>query len=78
LDRFAPFVKGLRRKQVVTNQSLEKIEDAVYAIVVRTSEFDLPTEILDDIVVQSMSNYVHQDKRSNRNAGSDNEHEGDY
>lgn len=29
LDRFTPFVKGLRKKQVVTNQSLEKIENGI-------------------------------------------------
>jgi len=28
-DRFTPFVKGLRKKQVVTNQSLEKIENGI-------------------------------------------------
>lgn len=29
-DRFTPFVKGLRKKQVVTNQSLEKIENGIW------------------------------------------------
>ncbi|KAG8220025.1 Translin family-domain-containing protein [Butyriboletus roseoflavus] len=77
-DRFTPFVKGLRKKQVVTNQSLEKIEHAVYAIVVRTSEYDLPPEILDDIITQSMSNHAHKDKRSNRDIGSDDERDYDY
>ncbi|KAG9314583.1 Translin [Chiua virens] len=81
-DRFAPFIKGLRKKQVVTNQSLEKIEDdiwsSVYAIAVRTSEYDLPPEMLDDIIIQSMSHYAHKDRRINRDAGSDDEHEGDY
>ncbi|KAH0838515.1 Translin [Lanmaoa asiatica] len=76
-DRFTPFVKGLRKKQVVTNQSLEKIENAVYAIVVRTSEYDLPPEILDDIITHSMSNPAYKDKR-NRDTGSDDEHEYDY
>lgn len=28
-DRYTPFVQGLRRKQVVTNQSLEKIENGI-------------------------------------------------
>ncbi|KAF8559331.1 Translin [Imleria badia] len=77
-DRFTPFVKGLRKKQVVTNQSLEKIENAVYAIVVRTSEYDLPTEILDDIIIQSMTNYAYKEKRRNRDVGNDDEHEYDY
>lgn len=51
---------------------------AVYAIVVRTSEYDLPPEILDDIITQSMSIYTHKDKRGNRNVGSDDEQEYDY
>ena len=29
-DRFAPLIKGLRKKQTVTNQSLEKIENGIY------------------------------------------------
>lgn len=29
-DRFAPFVRGLRKKQLVTNQSLEKIENGIW------------------------------------------------
>ncbi|KAF8446189.1 Translin [Boletus edulis BED1] len=77
-DRFAPFVKGLRKKQVVTSQSLEKIEHAVYAIVVRTSEYDLPQEILDDIIGQSMSSNAYKEKRRNRDVGSDDEREYDY
>lgn len=28
-DRLTPFVKGLRKKQIVTSQSLEKIENGV-------------------------------------------------
>ncbi|KDQ54767.1 hypothetical protein JAAARDRAFT_348283 [Jaapia argillacea MUCL 33604] len=52
-----PFVKGLAKKQSVTNQSLQKIEDAAYAIAVRTSEFDLPPDILDDIVARCVSGY---------------------
>lgn len=50
----------------------------MYAIVVRTSEYDLPPEILDDIIIQSMSNYAYKEKRSNRDVGSDDEHECDY
>jgi len=47
---FTPNIHDLRKKQLVTAQSLEKIEDATYAIVVRGSEYDLPQEMLDDIV----------------------------
>lgn len=50
----------------------------MYAIVVRTSEYDLPPEMLDDIIIQSMSDYAYKDKRSNRDVGSDDEHEDHY
>jgi len=56
-ERFTPYVRELRKKQSVTSQSLEKLEDAVYAIFVRSSEYNLPPEMLDDIVAQSISNY---------------------
>ncbi|KXN83588.1 Translin-associated protein X [Leucoagaricus sp. SymC.cos] len=54
-EQYTPFVPDLRKKQAVTGQSLEKIEDAAYTIVVRSSEYDLPPEILDHIVAQSIS-----------------------
>ncbi|EIW86435.1 Translin [Coniophora puteana RWD-64-598 SS2] len=66
-DRFTPHIYELSKKQHVTAQSLEKIEtgkllsfallllSAVYSIVVRGSEFDLPQEVLDDIIARSMS-----------------------
>ncbi|KAF5337309.1 hypothetical protein D9611_003198 [Ephemerocybe angulata] len=77
-DRFTPFIYELRKKQSVTTQSLEKIEDswcfplalvkrpdrlflAVYAICVRSSEYDLPPEMLDDIVAS-----ISQSSRSKR------------
>ncbi|KAJ4476691.1 Translin [Lentinula aciculospora] len=56
-ERFTPYVWELHKKQVVTAQSLSKIEDAVYTAVLRTSEFDLPAEMLDDIVNQTVSSY---------------------
>ncbi|KAF8168281.1 Translin [Crassisporium funariophilum] len=56
-ERMTPYIRDLNKKQAVTTQSLEKIEDAAYAIVVRSSEYDLPPEMLDDIVAQSISNY---------------------
>ncbi|KAH9921999.1 Translin [Epithele typhae] len=52
---FTPQFKELRKKQFVTNQSLEKIENATYAIAVRTSEYDLPPEMLEDLVRQMVS-----------------------
>ncbi|KAF6766212.1 Translin [Ephemerocybe angulata] len=60
-DRFTPFIYELRKKQSVTTQSLEKIEDTVYAICVRSSEYDLPPEMLDDIVGS-----ISQSSRSKR------------
>jgi len=56
-ERWTPYVRELKKKQSVTTQSLEKIEDAAYAIMVRTSEYDLSPEMLDDIVAQSISSY---------------------
>ncbi|KAF8807240.1 Translin [Phlegmacium glaucopus] len=57
-EQVTPYIRDLQKKQAVTAQSLEKIEDAVYAIVVRSSEYDLPTELLDDIVAQSISMFT--------------------
>ncbi|KAI0662566.1 Translin [Cubamyces menziesii] len=54
-EGLTPYFKELRKKQSVTAQSLEKIEDATYAVVVRTSEFDIPPELLDDLVAQTIS-----------------------
>ncbi len=79
-ERFTSYIWDLRKKQVVTTQSLEKIEDgkritcqfkriprsltscipftpAAYAIVVRSSEYDLSPEMLDDIVARTISNF---------------------
>lgn len=66
----------MHKKQDVTSQSLQKIEDgkdfrillpantgldvvdlAIYAIVVRGSEYDLSPEMLDDIVVKCVSSF---------------------
>jgi len=56
-ERFTPYIWELQKKQNVTAQSLAKIEDVAYTAVIRTSEFDLPLEMLDDIVNQVVSNY---------------------
>ncbi|EPQ60971.1 Translin [Gloeophyllum trabeum ATCC 11539] len=56
-EGMCPRVRGLSKKQSVTNQSLQKIEDAAYTIAVRSSEYDLPSDILDDIVARSISGY---------------------
>ncbi|KAL4068281.1 Translin [Scleroderma yunnanense] len=81
LDKYTPFVKELRKKQVVTAQSLEKIENAVYAIVVRSSEYDLAPEIIDDIISQSTSNFTFRGGRFKgtfRDFVSDDEREDDF
>ncbi|KAI0076266.1 Translin [Panus rudis PR-1116 ss-1] len=54
-EAYTPYFRDLRKKQNVTTQSLEKIEDAAYAIAVRSSEYDLPPEILDDLVSRFVS-----------------------
>ncbi|KAI0651590.1 Translin [Trametes meyenii] len=59
-ERLTPYFKELRKKQSVTAQSLEKIEDAAYAVAVRTSEFDLPPELLDDLVAQTLARAADQ------------------
>jgi len=56
-EMFTPHVRDLHKKQAVTAQSLIKIEDAAYTAVVRTSEFDLPPEMLDALVSQVVSSY---------------------
>ncbi|OBZ79725.1 Translin-associated protein X [Grifola frondosa] len=55
-EGWTPYFRDLRKKQAVTSQSLQKIEDVAYAIAVRSSEYDLPPEILDDIVARTVSN----------------------
>ncbi|EJD04301.1 Translin [Fomitiporia mediterranea MF3/22] len=54
-EGFTPYVRHLGKKQSVTAQSLQKIEDTAYAIAVRTSEYDLPEDMLDDIVEHCVS-----------------------
>lgn len=79
LDKCTPFVKELRKKQLVTAQSLEKIEDAVYAIVLRSSEYDLAPKILDDIISQSISNFTYRGgKGLRRDFSSDDECDNDF
>jgi len=56
-EGMCPRVRGLSKKQHVTTQSLQKIEDAAYTIAIRSSEYDLPDDILDDIVARCISGY---------------------
>jgi len=63
-ERLTPYVRDLSKKQAVTSQSLQKIEDATYAIVVRGSEYDLPPDKLEEIVALSITNFGGtQDRR---------------
>ncbi|OCB85234.1 Translin [Sanghuangporus baumii] len=62
-EGFTPYVRHLGKKQAVTTQSLQKIEDAAYAIVVRTSEYDLPEDLLDDIVERCVSDVRRGSRR---------------
>ncbi|KAJ7102260.1 Translin [Mycena belliarum] len=56
-EAFVPHVRDLSKKQSVTANSLEKIEAAAYAVAVRGSEYDLPPEMLDDLVAQTTSKF---------------------
>ncbi|KZT06353.1 Translin [Laetiporus sulphureus 93-53] len=79
-EGFTPYFRELRKKQSVTAQSLEKIEDVAYAIAVRSSEYDLPPELLDDIVERTVSSAANgeiggEDRRGKRR---DDAFDGDY
>ncbi|KAH9937453.1 Translin [Fomitopsis serialis] len=82
-DSFTPFCRELRKKQQVTSQSLEKIEDVAYAIAVRSSEYDLPPELLDDIVERTVAEagFGGDDRDRRRRGGrrgEDDGEDGDY
>lgn len=78
LDKCAPHVREVRKKQAVAAESLAKIEDAVYATVIRTSEYDLSDEILDCIISRSISaGHGGNSQGSGRHFCSDNAREDD-
>ncbi|KAH9081878.1 Translin [Lactarius deliciosus] len=58
LETLTPHIHDLHKKQVVTTQSLRKIEEAAYAIAIRSSEYELSPWMLDHIVSQ-----VSEDKK---------------
>ncbi|PSR73170.1 hypothetical protein PHLCEN_2v10982 [Hermanssonia centrifuga] len=82
-EALTPYFRELRKKQVVTSQSLEKIEDeiAAYAIAVRCSEYDLPPELMDDIVARTVSTSVgsggaeSNSRKKGRNDGFEDEYD---
>lgn len=59
--------------------STESYTTAVYAIVIRGSEYDIPPDMLDDIIVQSISTSSVKSRLvgHTRDAGSGNEYEDD-
>ncbi|KAN0124981.1 Translin-associated protein X, partial [Russula decolorans] len=52
-ETLTPYIHDLHKKQAVTVQSLRKVEEAAYAIVIRSSEYELSP--LDHIVNQVVS-----------------------
>lgn len=75
-ESWTPYFKDLRKKQNVTTQSLEKIEDAAYAIAVRSSEYDLSPDMLDDIVARTVS--LESGNRSGQKRGREEDEDGPY
>jgi len=51
-ETLTPYINDLHKKQAVTTQSLRKVEEAAYAIVMRSSEYGLSPPMLDHIVNQ--------------------------
>ncbi|KAI0004135.1 Translin [Russula compacta] len=49
-ETLTPYINELYKKQAVTTQSLRKVEEAAYAIVIRSSEYELSPPMLDHIV----------------------------
>jgi len=62
-EHFTPHIRDLSKKQSVTANSLEKIEAAAYAVAVRGSEYDLPQEMIDDLVAQATARFSLTDRR---------------
>lgn len=55
LDPFVPLVRDLKKKQFVTNQSLRKIEDILYAITVRSAEYGSDPKALQEMVQRTLA-----------------------
>jgi len=54
-ETLTPHIHDLHKKQAVTVQSLRKVEEAAYAIVIRSSEYELSPPMLNHIVNQAVS-----------------------
>jgi len=65
-DTLTPYSKELAKKQRVTVESLHKIEDVAYAVAIRCYEYDLPHDMLDDIVLRTLSTSEPGESRGRR------------
>ncbi|KAG8856974.1 hypothetical protein FRB91_011964 [Serendipita sp. 411] len=54
-ERFTPYVRELSKKQQTTKQSMQKIEEANYAVKLRLAEFQSSPDLLDDIAKRSIT-----------------------
>jgi len=61
-ETLTPYINDLHKKQAVTTQSLRKVEEAAYAIVIRSSEYELSPPMLDHIVNQVVSGNESSEK----------------
>jgi hypothetical protein len=61
----------VRGPQECSANGADQPRAAVYAIAVRTAEFDLPPEMIDDIVARHMSGYGAGAHTGGRDAGRD-------
>ncbi|PWN50540.1 Translin [Violaceomyces palustris] len=55
LDPFVPLIRDMKKKQSVTSQSVKKIEDVLYAIAVRSSEYGSDPQALQEMVRRTLS-----------------------
>jgi len=53
-ETLTPYIDELHKKQTVTTQSLRKVEEAAYAIAIRSSEYELSLSMLGHIVSQAV------------------------
>lgn len=68
-ERLSPYVRDLNKKQAVTAQSLQKIEDAAYTIAIRFSEYDVPPEMMEDIVSETVASFNTGSRDTRRTRG---------
>ncbi|KAG8833332.1 hypothetical protein FRC17_010864 [Serendipita sp. 399] len=59
-ERFTPYVRELSKKQQTTKQSMQKIEEANYAVRLRLAEFQTDPDLLDEIAKRSIAIPQHR------------------